>query len=140
VYLDITLGCQQYRTIQVEEEVLRELKKFKAKQNELILGSPRFRKNEDGIIFQNYNGHYLTPSIIRDTIQNYHQAAEVEYKGLHAFRHTHATLLLEAGVSEIYVAKRLGHKDTKELSRTYGHITNKIQTDELAKFSAYTAR
>ena len=129
-----------YRTIQIEEEVLRELKKFKAKQNELILGNPRFRKNEDGIIFQNYNGHYLTPSIIRDTIQNYHQAAGVEYKGLHAFRHTHATLLLEAGVSEIYVAKRLGHKDTKELSRTYGHITNKIQSDELAKFSAYTSR
>lgn len=47
---------------------------------------------------------------------------------------------LEAGVSEIYVAKRLGHKDTKVLSRTYGHITNKIQTDELAKFSAYTSR
>ncbi|MBA4532559.1 tyrosine-type recombinase/integrase [Brevibacillus halotolerans] len=129
-----------YRTIQIEDEVLRELKKFKAKQNELILGNPRFRKNKDGIIFQNYNGHYLTPSIIRETIQNYHQASGVEYRGLHAFRHTHATLLLESGVSEIYVAKRLGHKDTKELSRTYGHITNKIQTDELAKFSAYTSR
>ena len=129
-----------YRTIQIEDEVLRELKKFKAKQNELILGNPRFCKNKDSIIFQNYNGHYLTPSIIRETIQNYHQASGVEYRGLHAFRHTHATLLLESGVSEIYVAKRLGHKDTKELSRTYGHITNKIQTDELAKFSAYTSR
>ncbi|WP_347342894.1 site-specific integrase [Priestia flexa] len=129
-----------YRTIQIEDEILRELKRFKAKQNELILGNPRFCKNKDGIIFQNYNGHYLTPSIIRETIQNYHQASGVEYRGLHAFRHTHATLLLESGVSEIYVAKRLGHKDTKELSRTYGHITNKIQTDELAKFSAYTLR
>lgn len=129
-----------YRTIQIEDEILRELKKFKAKQNELILGNPRFCKNKVGIIFQNYNGHYLTPSIIRETIQNYHQASGVEYRGLHAFRHTHATLLLESGVSEIYVAKRLGHKDTKELSRTYGHITNKIQTDELAKFSAYTLR
>jgi integrase len=59
---------------------------------------------------------------------------------LHAFRHTHATLLLESGVSEIYVAKRLGHKDTKELSRTYGHITDKIQTNELEKFTAYQAR
>jgi integrase len=101
-----------YRKIQIENDVIRELKKFKAKQNELILGNPRFKKNKDGIIFQNYNGHYLTPSIIRETIQNYHKAAGVEYKGLHVFRHTHATLLLESGVSEIYVAKRLGHKDT----------------------------
>ncbi|MGN8645307.1 tyrosine-type recombinase/integrase [Gracilibacillus sp. HCP3S3_G5_1] len=63
-----------------------------------------------------------------------------EYRGLHVFRHTHATLLLESGVSEIYIAKRLGHKDTKELCRTYGHITGKIQTDELAKFTAYTSQ
>lgn len=129
-----------YRKISIDEEVIRELKKFKAKQNELILGNPRFKKNNDGIIFQNYNGQYLTPSIIRETIQNYHKASGVEYRGLHAFRHTHATLLLESGVSEIYIAKRLGHKDTKELSRTYGHITGKIQTDELAKFTAYTSQ
>ncbi|WP_179292739.1 hypothetical protein [Bacillus sp. 7884-1] len=63
-----------YRKISIDEEVIRELKIFKAKQNELILGNPRFRKNNVGIIFQNYNGHYLTPSIIRETIQNYHKA------------------------------------------------------------------
>ncbi|MGG3691434.1 site-specific integrase [Heyndrickxia ginsengihumi] len=50
-----------YREISIDDEVVRELKKFKAKQNELILGNPRFKKCDDGIIFQNYNGHYLTP-------------------------------------------------------------------------------
>lgn len=140
VILTTLKNDSSYRQISIDEDVIRELKKFKAKQNELILGNPRFKKNNDGIIFQNYNGHYLTPSIIRETIQNYHKASGVEYRGLHAFRHTHATLLLEAGVSEIYIAKRLGHKDTKELSRTYGHITGKIQIDELAKFTAYTSQ
>lgn len=140
VILTTLKNDSSYRQISIDEDVIRELKKFKAKQNELILGNPRFKKNNDGIIFQNYNGHYLTPSIIRETIQNYHKASGVEYRGLHAFRHTHATLLLEAGVSEIYIAKRLGHVDTKELSRTYGHITKKIQTDELAKFTAYTSQ
>jgi integrase len=140
VILTTLKNDSSYRQISIDEDVIRELKKFKAKQNELILGNPRFKKNNDGIIFQNYNGHYLTPSTIRETIQNYHNASGVEYRGLHAFRHTHATLLLEAGVSEIYIAKRLGHVDTKELSRTYGHITKKIQTDELAKFTAYTSQ
>lgn len=140
VILTTLKNDSSYRQISIDEDVIRELKKFKAKQNELILGNPRFKKNNDGIIFQNYNGHYLTPSIIRETIRNYHKASGVEYRGLHAFRHTHATLLLEAGVSEIYIAKRLGHVDTKELSRTYGHITKKIQTDELAKFTAYTSQ
>ena len=100
VILTTLKNDSSYRQISIDEDVIRELKKFKAKQNELILGNPRFKKNNDGIIFQNYNGHYLTPSIIRETIQNYHKASGVEYRGLHAFRHTHATLLLEAGVSE----------------------------------------
>lgn len=83
------------------------------KQNELILGNPRFRKNEDGIIFQNYNGHYLTPSIIHETMQDYCEKVRVEYKGTHVFRHTHA-VLLESGVSLKYVSNRLGHKPSKQ--------------------------
>ena len=71
--------------------------------------------------------------LIEATINNHVMSALVT-------KHTHATILLEAGVSEIYIAKRLGHVDTKELSRTYGHITKKIQTDELAKFTAYTSQ
>ncbi|WP_255286547.1 MULTISPECIES: tyrosine-type recombinase/integrase [unclassified Bacillus (in: firmicutes)] len=83
VKLTTLKNTASYRTIKIEQELVRELKKFKLKQNELILGNPRFRQNEDGIIFQNYNGHYLTPSIIRETMQPYHKQASVEYKGTH---------------------------------------------------------
>ncbi|MGG3691433.1 tyrosine-type recombinase/integrase [Heyndrickxia ginsengihumi] len=76
--------------------------------------------------------------MIRETIQNYHKASGVKYRGLHAFRHTHAVLMLEAGVSLLYVSKRLGHKNTKTTSETYSHITEKIEQDELAKFASYT--
>jgi len=77
VQLTTLKNDSSYRVISIDEEVIRELKKFKAKQNELTLGNPRFKKNNDGIIFQNYYGHYLTPSIIRETIQNYHKASGV---------------------------------------------------------------
>ena len=61
-------------------------------------------------------------------------------EGLHAFRHTHAVLMLEAGVSLLYLSKRLRHKNTKTTSETYSHITEKIEKDELAKFASYTSR
>lgn len=140
VKLTTLKNAASYRTIKIDQDLIRELKKFKSKQNELILGNPRFCKNGDGIIFQNYNGHYLTPSIIRETIRDYCKKAGVEYKGTHVFRHTHAVLLLESGASLKYVSKRLGHKTIKTTADTYLDVTEKIEEDELQKFASYTKR
>jgi integrase len=53
----------------------------------------------------------------------------------HDMRHTHATLLLENGATERYVAERLG--DTVEMvHETYGHVTPKMRlaaVEQLAK-------
>lgn len=133
-------NTSSYRTIGLNEELLRELKRFKLKQNEMILGMKAFRKNEDGIIFQNYLGNYLTPSTVRDSIQDYCEKAGVNYKGTHGFRHTHAVLLLEAGASIKFVSNRLGHKTIKTTADTYLDITEKIEEDELRKFASYTNR
>ncbi|MCY9511355.1 site-specific integrase [Paenibacillus larvae] len=133
-------NSSSYRTISLNDDLLRELKKFKIKQNELILRKDTFRKNEDGIIFQNYLGNYLTPSTVRDSIKGYCKKAGVEYKGTHGFRHTHAVLLLESGASIKFVSKRLGHKTIKTTADTYLDITEKIEEDELKKFASYTKR
>lgn len=133
-------NTSSYRTIGLEEDVLKELKKFKAKQNELILQGKSFRQNKDQIIFQNYLGNYLTPSTVRESIKDYCAKAKVEYKGTHGFRHTHAILLLESGASLVYVSKRLGHKTIKTTADTYLSITQKIEEDELKKFASYTKR
>lgn len=133
-------NTSSYRTIGIEEDVLKELKKFKIKQNELILSDESFQQNNDQIIFQNYLGNYLTPSTVRDSIKDYCAKAGVEYKGTHGFRHTHAVLLLESGASLVFVSKRLGHKTIKTTADTYLSITQKIEEDELKKFASYTKR
>lgn len=133
-------NTSSYRTLRLDDDLLKELKKFKAKQNELILGSESFQQNKDGIIFQNYLGNYLTPSTVRESIEKYCKQAGVPYKGTHGFRHTHAVLLLESGASLIFVSKRLGHKTIKTTADTYLSITQKIEEDELKKFASYTKR
>lgn len=133
-------NTSSYRVISVEEDVLRILRKFKLKQNELILSRKEFHSNPDGIIFQNYLGNYLTPSTVRDGIRDYCELAGVDYKGTHVFRHTHAVLLLEAGASIKFVSQRLGHKTIKTTADTYLDITEKIEEDELKKFASYTKR
>jgi integrase len=51
---------------------------------------------------------------------------------LHGLRHTHATLLLEDGVSLKVVALRLGDRDDTVL-RVYGHVTPKGQSVAVAR-------
>lgn len=133
-------NTSSYRTIRLDDDVLKELKKFKVIQNEFILSEKPFVRNSDGIIFQNYLGNYLTPSTVRDSIKEYCEKAGVEYKGTHGFRHTHAVLLLESGASLLFVSKRLGHKSIKTTADTYLDITQKIEEDELKKFASYTKR
>lgn len=140
VTLTTLKNSSSYRTIGLNDEILKELKKFKIKQNELILSDESFRQNKDQIIFQNYLGNYLTPSTVRDSIKDYCSKAGVEYKGTHGFRHTHAVLLLESGASLVFVSKRLGHKSIKTTADTYLSITQKIEEDELKKFASYTQR
>ncbi|MBR4695805.1 MAG: tyrosine-type recombinase/integrase, partial [Selenomonadaceae bacterium] len=47
----------------------------------------------------------------------------------HSFRHSHATLLVEAGAPLKGVAGRLGHKQIEITDSIYTHNTEKMQRD-----------
>lgn len=44
---------------------------------------------------------------------------------LHALRHTHASMLIDAGVDIVRISKRLGHADPAVTLRIYGHLFRK---------------
>jgi integrase len=138
LYITSLKNSASYRTIKVDEKLVDELKKFKMIQNQVILKHMQFKRNSDGIIFQNFSGNYLTPSIIRETFQEYCRKANISYKGTHVFRHTHAVLLLEAGANIKFVSQRLGHQSIKTTADIYLDVTDKVEEDELSKFTSYT--
>lgn len=45
----------------------------------------------------------------------------------HVFRHTHTSLMAEAGVPIEVISRRLGHTDSKLTRTIYFHVTNKIK-------------
>lgn len=53
----------------------------------------------------------------------------------HSFRHTHATVLIEAGASPKGVAGRLGHKRVDITENIYTHNTQKMQADTAEIFA-----
>lgn len=46
---------------------------------------------------------------------------------IHGLRHTHASLLFEAGASIKEVQERLGHEDIKMTMNIYTHVTNTLK-------------
>ena len=50
----------------------------------------------------------------------------------HGLRHAAATLLLEAGAHPRVVAERLGHASPSLVMNTYGHVTERMQTEATA--------
>jgi len=55
----------------------------------------------------------------------------------HGFRHTHASLLLEAGESVKVVQQRLGHENSKVTLDIYAHITNNAPKNKKARTLIY---
>jgi integrase len=53
----------------------------------------------------------------------------------HLFRHTHASLLAEAGYSLEAISRRLGHSDSDITKKIYLHITEKMRKQDEEKLN-----
>jgi integrase len=58
----------------------------------------------------------------------------ITIKGL---RHTHATLLLQAGVNPKVVQERLGHSNIATTMDIYSHVTPTIQAEAFEKYEKW---
>lgn len=70
-------------------------------------------------------------STINDVLMRRCNAAGIPVISVHGLRHTHASLLLYAGVSIASVAKRLGHASMNTTEKVYLHIINELENKDV---------
>ncbi len=58
----------------------------------------------------------------------------------HGFRHTHASILVEAGANAKEIQSRLGHSSIQTTLDTYGHMTEKAMENTGVKFAEQMLR
>ena len=68
---------------------------------------------------------------INDILERHCKAAGVPVISVHGLRHTHASLLLFAGVSIASVARRLGHASMTTTQKTYLHIIQELENKDI---------
>ncbi|KAA8446027.1 site-specific integrase [Weissella paramesenteroides] len=72
-----------------------------------------------------------------DKLARYCRRAGIPEISVHGLRHTHASLLLYAGVSIGSVAQRLGHSNMNTTQRTYLHVIQELENADTDKIMRY---
>jgi len=70
-------------------------------------------------------------STVNDILRRHCIQAKVPVISVHGLRHTHASLLLFAGVSTASVARRLGHASMTTTQKTYLHIIHELENQDV---------
>ena len=70
-------------------------------------------------------------STVNDILERHCNAAGVPVISVHGLRHTHASILLFAGVSVGSVARRLGHASMTTTQKTYLHIIHELENQDV---------
>ena len=83
---------------------------------------------EDQPIFVNRR---IFSSTVNDRLARHCKNAGVPVISVHGLRHTHASMLLFAGVSIASVARRLGHSNITTTQKTYLHIIQELESKDV---------
>ena len=70
-------------------------------------------------------------STVNDILSRYCKKLNIPVISIHGLRHTHASLLLFAGVSIASVARRLGHASMTTTQKTYLHIIQELENKDI---------
>ena len=70
-------------------------------------------------------------STVNDILERHCKKLSIPVISIHGLRHTHASLLLFAGVSIASVARRLGHSSMTTTQKTYLHIIQELENQDV---------
>ena len=82
---------------------------------------------------------FKTPRGLNHKLKRYCLAADIKPVSLHAFRHSHASMLIREGIPINLISERLGHSTPAITLRIYSHIYNDHNTQLAAALNTLGA-
>lgn len=112
------------RTISLDTETLAILNDWRIQQRTDYLKLGYNTSSDNQHVFTSLKNTLYVPNTVNDWLRYIIKKYKLSRITPHGFRHTHASLLLEAGESIKVVQHRLGHENSKVTMDIYVHITN----------------
>ena len=116
------------RTIDLDDTTVEVLARWRDSQHRLHDTAP-------AELFAKRDGQLLHPQTLSQAFERLVATTTLPRITLHGLRHTHATLLLKAGVPLKVVSERLGHSTPAFTMATYQHVLPGMQADAARTFA-----
>ena len=118
----------------LDEETLNILKYWQLYQKQARLAVGLVDKVP---VFSRLDGGYNYNAVIYNRLKAIAKATQLPFYGVHVTRHTHASLLIEAGANLKEVQKRLRHSSITMTMDVYGHLSKEYEASTLDKFVSF---
>ena len=124
------------REILIDPSITKLLEKLKIKQKSTKQDNNIFYK-EQGFVFTCPEGYPFSIRQFSNRLQRLLKRMGDLNKNItpHSFRHTHASLLIEANANMKVISHRLGHATISTTDQIYGHLTRGLEKKASHQFS-----
>ena len=123
------------RVIPLDSITMNALKKWKLYQRTHLF---KQGYNTAQFVIHGENNSFTINQTITDRLVIYQEAAGLSKDiTLHGFRHTHASLLYQAGADIKEISVRLGHASTSITMDIYTHLTEEHKEETMDKFASF---
>lgn len=124
------------RTINMDKHIMDLLEPLKKKQRILHMSKRHLIEDyhDADFVFSRPNGFPFIQKTVGRRMKRLLEFTGIEKKATpHIFRHTHISMLAEAGVDLPTIMKRVGHEDIDTTMKIYTHVTDKMKKDASEK-------
>jgi integrase len=123
------------RTVALPPSLALLLHQYRLDREQLLIQLGR-RLTADDFVFARIDGSPLDPNAVTRTFAKLISKLGLPHIRLHDLRHTHATLMLKAGVHPKVVSERLGHAGIGITLDTYSHVLPGLQEAAAERFDS----
>ena len=127
------------RSLHVGPAVLHAFEVCRQQQQRDAEGIERPLQDESatwGLVFTEPDGGLIAPQKVTDAFREAVRDAPVPVLRFHDLRHSHATWMLQAGVSPKVVSERLGHASVKTTLDLYAEVLPPMDQDAAERFES----
>jgi len=110
------------RTISLPAHLVAELRQHWREQQEQRLGMGLGKAPDSAPVFATADGGHVSPNAITKAWPVAMAAIGMPAVTLHSLRHTHASMLINAGLDILTISRRLGHSSPTITLNVYGHL------------------
>ncbi len=122
------------RVISIDSKAVSTLKRwyFFQKKHFMSLGNPH-----QSLVFPTWQGNVMDYHGLNYRLKKIEDAEKLTSLSFHGFRHSHASLCLNAGMTYKVIQERLGHSTLQMTMDLYSHLEPEKKNKELELFTKY---